>query len=565
MKKIWQQHYSDQIPYDIPELKHSCLGDLFKKSCEKYPHKVCFSSFGTKMTFKQFAKHVEAFASYFQNELKLKKNNAIALQMPNSLAYPIAMMAALKIGLVIVNTNPLYTTSEMKKQFVDSGVKAIVIFSAMLPKLQEILNQTSIQHVIVTSPHTLLKFPESLIINLVSRIKKLRPLLGLPFTSFEESLKKGKSHTLQRIHTSLDDIAFIQYTGGTTGGSKGAVLSHRNILSNISQVSHFLSYSKFEEGSEVVAVPLPFYHIYAMTISLVLFQKGSHSVLIMNPRDLKSVLNVFKNNKISIFLGINTLFSSLNNYPPFQKLDFSSLKFSLAGGMAINKTVVDLWYKITKKHIYEGYGLTEASPVVTTNILSKKPVYGSIGIPLPSTNVKLVDSQFQEVPLGKKGEICIKGPQIMQGYWKEPEQTKKILQDGWLKTGDVGVFNNEGYLFIVDRIKDMILVSGFNVYPNEIEEVVLKNTKILEAAVIGVPHHKSGEAVKLFVVPKKGINLTTQEVKAHCRESLTSYKVPKFIEFKNTLPKSNVGKVLRKILKDEERHNARTKESKPLI
>ena len=535
---------------EIPPLEHENISDLFESMALKYKNKSCLSSFGKTISYKKFHEIFENFASYLQNELKLKKGDAIAIQMYNTLPYMVSVLAGLKLGLKIVNANPLYTERELQKQLKDSQAKAIVIFSGILPKFEKIQKETSVEHVIVTSLESMMNFPKSLIISAIARFKNMNAPLKPEHICFDQALKKGAQKTFQKIYIDSEDTAFIQYTGGTTGVSKGACLSHRNILSNISQIDLLLKSSTLKQGEEVAVIPLPLYHIYAATISLCLLSYGSKIILVINPRDLSSFIKVFKNEKPTLFMGINTLFIALNNYAPFRQLQFPTLKLSLAGGMPIQKPVVENWEKITNTPIYEGYGLTETSPVVAVNPLHQKPHYGTIGTPVASTDIKIIDSQFKEVELGQPGEICVKGPQVMKGYWQKPEENKKVFHEGWFRTGDIGFMDEEGYITIVDRCKDMILVSGFNVYPNEIEEVVMKHNKVLEAAAIGVPHEKSGEAVKLFVVSKKGTKLTEHEVKTHCRKYLTNYKNPKFIEFKNNLPKSNIGKILRRELRN---------------
>ncbi|MBL7830480.1 MAG: AMP-binding protein, partial [Saprospiraceae bacterium] len=475
----------------------------------------------------------------------------IALMMPNLLQYPIALFGSLRAGLVIVNTNPLYTPREMKHQFLDSGVKAIVIAENFASNLEEILSETAIKTIITTTIGEMLGTIKGKIVDfVVSKIKRMVPPFSLPNTvSFKHAIDEGGKFTIKSFQGQPDDVIMLQYTGGTTGVAKGAMLTNRNLVANMLQIrSIMLPFLK--EGEETVLSPLPLYHIFAFSVNcLALLSIGCYTVLVTNARDLPSVLKEFKKHKISLIPGVNTLFNALMNHPDFKNYDFSSLKISVGGGMAVQKSVAEKWQKMTGCQLSEGYGLTETSPVACVNPLDGSGKPGYIGLPVPSTEMRVVDEMGSIVPVGASGEIQIKGPQVMKGYFNKPDETAASIKDGWLSTGDIGLMEPDGYFKIVDRKKDMILVSGFNVYPNEIEEVAMMNPKVLEAAAIGIPDEKSGEVVKLFIV-KKDNSLHKDELIEHCKENLTAYKVPKEIEFRDSLPKTNVGKILRRALRE---------------
>ncbi len=547
----WLKNYPTGIPANIDPDAYNCLLDLFEETFEKYRKQVAFICMGKELTFDQLDRHSKQFGAYLLSR-GLEKGDRIALMMPNMLQYPIALFGALRAGLVVVNTNPLYTPREMSHQFKDAGVKAVVIAENFAANLEKIIGDTDIKTVIVTSIGELLGLVKGTIVNFVVRsVKRMVPKYNIPNTvSFKEALAQGKKFTLERHDGQPEDVILLQYTGGTTGVAKGAMLTNRNLVANMQQIRAAMM-PFLVESKEIALSPLPMYHIFAFTVNcLALMSVGTKTVLIVNPRDLKTVIAPFKKYDISLMTGINTLFNALVNHPDFQKLDFSSLKITVGGGMAVQRTVAEQWQKVTGCPLAEGYGMTETSPVASTNPIDGSGRLGTIGIPVPSTDMRVVNDQLQPLPTGEVGEIQIKGPQVMKGYYNRPAETEKVIIDGWMCTGDIGKMSEDGYFQIVDRKKDMILVSGFNVYPNEIEEVIAAHPKVLEVAAIGIPHEKSGETVKVFVV-KKDKSLTEDEVVAYCRENMTGYKVPKAVEFRDELPKTNVGKILRRKLKDE--------------
>lgn len=546
----WLTNYPGGVPANINPDAYATVVDLFNDCFKKYQSLPAFSCMGKQLTYKQIDKMSKAFGAYLQSR-GLEKGDKIALMMPNMLQYPIALLGAVRAGLIIVNTNPLYTAREMHHQFTDAGVKAIVIAENFASKLQEILPDTGIKTIITTSIGELLGFPKATIVNFVVRnLKRMVPKYEIPnAVNFSEALKQGKKFKLTEHPTSSEDVVALQYTGGTTGVSKGAMLTNRNLVSNMLQVRAYIS-PFLEEGKEIALCPLPLYHIFAFTVNcLVMMEQGSHSILITNPRDLSTVVGAFKSYKITLVTGVNTLFNALCNNKSFQEQDFSSLKVTVGGGMAVQRPVAEAWQRITGCVLCEGYGMTEASPVVTTNPIDGSGRIGTIGLPLPSTDVRIVDDQGNVLTTEQVGEIQVKGPQVMKGYYNRPEETNNTIKDGWLCTGDIGKMYSDGYFEIVDRKKDMILVSGFNVYPNEIEEVLAGHPKVLEAAAIGIPDSKSGEVVKVFIV-KKEKSLSKDEVIAYCKTNLTGYKVPKKVEFRDELPKTNVGKILRRKLRE---------------
>lgn len=526
--------------------------DVFEETVGRFPTKPAFTCMGKTLTFSELNRKAESFAAFLQNELKLKKGDRIAIQMPNVLQYPIALFGAIKAGLVIVNTNPLYTDREMKHQFNDAGCAAVIILANFAHNLQKILHETKIQHVIVTELGDLLGFPKSLVVNtVVKHVKKMVPDFSLPDAiSFNDALERGAKLTCSRVPMDLDEVAFLQYTGGTTGVSKGAMLTHRNVVSNMEQIRYWML-PKLKEGEEVVVCALPLYHIFAFTVNALAIAKyGGHNILITNPRDIPAFVKELKKHPITVFTGVNTLYNALLNNDEFKKLDFSTYKIAVAGAMALQKAVAIRWKEVTGCTIVEGYGLTETSPVASCNPIDGTDRTGTIGLPLPSTLMKMIDDDGKDVALGETGEICIKGPQVMKGYWQRPDETALVMTaDGWFKSGDIGFMDADGFSKIVDRKKDMILVSGFNVYPNEVEDVVATHPGVLEVAAIGITDEKSGEVVKVFVV-KKDPTLTAEQVIEHCRTGLAGYKVPKAVEFRTELPKTNVGKILRRALRE---------------
>lgn len=554
MNYPWLKNYSPNVPAEIDVKRFNNLCELFDEACKKYREKPALSNMGVTLSFHDYDHLTGQFASFLQHELKLKKGDRIAIQMPNLLQYNIALFGAFRAGLVVVNTNPLYTAREMEHQFKDSGAKAIVILANFAHLLAEVLPHTHIQHVIVTEVGDLLGFPKKLLVNsVVKYVKKAVPSYSLPKSiSFNRALELGRKKPFQEVRAKYEDVAFLQYTGGTTGVSKGAMLSHGNVISNSLQICAWFK-SSLIEGGEIAICALPLYHIFSLTLNALSFMLyGAKVVLITNPRDMRGFIKELRQTPFSVFSGVNTLFNGLMNQPDFNTIDFSKVKVSVAGGMALQTAVSEKWMKLTKSLLIEGYGLTETSPVATVNPIDMKTNrVGTIGLPLPNTVVKLIDDNGQEVAQGQPGEIAIKGPQVMQGYWERSEETAKVMTaDGFFKSGDVGVMSEDGYFKIVDRKKDMILVSGFNVYPNEVEEVVASLSGVLEVAAIGVPDAKSGEAVKVFIV-KKDPTLTSEQVIQHCRQNLTNYKVPHYVEFRHELPKTNVGKILRRALRDD--------------
>lgn len=553
MSYPWLKNYPKVVPAEVDVKRFNNLCELFDEACKKYREKPALSNMGVTLSFHEYDHLTGQFASFLQHELKLKKGDRIAIQMPNLLQYNIALYGAFRAGLVVVNTNPLYTAREMEHQFKDSGAKAIVILANFAHLLAEILPKTNIQHVIVTEVGDLLGFPKKLIVNSVVKfVKKAVPSYSLPKAiSFNRALELGRKKPFQEIRAKYEDIAFLQYTGGTTGVSKGAMLSHGNVISNSLQICAWFKTS-LVEGEEVAVCALPLYHIFSLTLNALSFMLyGAKVVLITNPRDMKGFIKELRSTPFSVFSGVNTLFNGLMNQPEFNTINFSKVKVSVAGGMALQTAVAEKWMKLTNSLLIQGYGLTETSPVATVNPIDMKTNrVGSIGLPLPNTIVKLLDDNGNEVAQGEQGEIAIKGPQVMQGYWERPDETAKVMtDDGFFKSGDIGVMSEDGYFKIVDRKKDMILVSGFNVYPTEIEDVLANLNGVLEAAAIGVPDEKSGEVVKVVIV-KKDPSLTSEQVIQFCRQNLTNYKVPRYVEFRHELPKTNVGKILRRALRD---------------
>ncbi|HRJ30197.1 MAG TPA: AMP-binding protein [Cyclobacteriaceae bacterium] len=549
----WIQNYPEGIPAEIHLYDYHSLVDLFEKSCKKFRDRVAFENMGAQLTFGQVDKLSEDFAAYLQS-LGLKKGDRIAIQMPNVLQFPVAFLGALRAGLIVVNTNPLYTPREMEHQFKDSEAKAIVIVANFAHSLEKIIGHTDIKHVIVTQLGDMLGGLKGTLVNfVVKHIKKMVPAYSLPnAVSFNDALRKGASLSLSKPTLTPDDTAVLQYTGGTTGISKGAQLSHGNLVAHNSMVTFwFHPFLKQHPGvQEVIITAIPMYHIFALSVNgILMFSEGAKSILITNPRDIPGFVKELRKHKFSIITGVNTLFNGLLNNPDFAKLDFSFLKGAVGGGMAVQDVVARKWEQVTGKPLVEGYGLSETSPVLCCNPLDGTHQMGTIGLPMPSTEVAIFDDDGNQLPQGETGEICARGPQVMSGYWQK-DNTGVFFPGGWFRTGDIGLMNEQGFFKIVDRKKDMIKVSGFNVFPSEIENVLAEHPKILEVAAIGVEDEKSGEAIKVFVV-KRDQSLTVDEVKAFARENLTNYKVPRHYEFRAELPKTNVGKILRRALKEE--------------
>lgn len=548
----WLRNYPNGVPANIDVEAYETLTDMVDISFKKFAKNPAFACMGKTITFQQVDKLSEQFAAYLQSR-GLEPGDKIALMMPNLLQYPIALFGALRAGLVIVNTNPLYTPREMLHQFNDSGAKAIVIAENFASNLEKIIGDTGIKTVIVTSLGEMLGFPKSLIVNFVVRsVKKMVPKYNLPnAVTFGHALSEGRKFSLKPHKGSHDDVIALQYTGGTTGVSKGAMLTNRNLVANMLQIKATMD-PFLAEGKEIAICPLPLYHIFAFTVNcLAIVNYGGLSVLITNPRDMDSVVKTLKAYPFSMMTGVNTLFNALLNHQDVSTIDFSKLRVTCGGGMAVQKPVAEKWQEVTGCFLAEGFGMTECSPVATANPFDGTGKIGSIGIPLPSTDVRIADDDGNVLGPNQVGEIQVKGPQVMKGYYNRPEATAETIKDGWLCTGDIGLMEEDGFFKIVDRKKDMILVSGFNVYPNEIEETIAANPKVLEVAAIGVPDDKSGEVVKVFVV-KKDNSLSEKELLAYCKENLTGYKIPKQIEFRTELPKTNVGKILRRSLRDEE-------------
>ena len=548
-EKFWLKSYPSNIPTEI-EIASSSIDEEFEKSIEPFHHQTAFENFGQKISFAQWKNLSLSFASYLQNHCHLQKGDKIAVQIPNLLQTPIVIMGALKAGLTLVNLNPLYTSRETKEILQDAKPKAMIVFSASASRLEEILDDCPIPHIIVTEIGDLFPPLKRWLFYIVTHfVKKIIPAYRLSSAvRFNKALALGKKADFKKIALEKNDIAFLQYTGGTTGSPKGAILSHGNILSNLLQCKAWMS-PYLNYGKEISITALPLYHIFALTVNLLLLPfYGSHSILITNPRDTKNFIRLLKKTKkFTVFVGVNSLFKLLLNQKDFHDLDFFTLKCCIAGGASVEKSVFDNWLKATKTPLIEGYGLTEASPVVSCNILDQ-PVSGSCGLPFPSTLVRIMDQKGRALSPGQAGELEVKGPQVMQGYWNKPDETKKVLdENGWLKTGDIAQINPNGWIHILDRKKDMILVSGFNVYPNEIESILSLHQKIKNSAVIGVPDSESGEAPKAFIV-KQDSSLTKEEVQLYLKQNLTGYKIPKHIEFREELPHSHVGKVLRRKL-----------------
>ena len=558
MEKPWLDSYEKGVKTEIDETLYQSIPDVFRQSVEKFANQPAFQNMGKTLTYAEVGKLAEDFASYLQNVLKLPRGERVAIMLPNLLQYPIALFGILQAGLVAVNTNPLYTPRELEHQLKDSGATTIIVLENFANTLELVLPRTQIKHVIVASVGEMFGFFKGTLMNFVLRkVKKMVPEYRISDTiPFQTALKEGAAHTFRPVSLTREDTALLQYTGGTTGVAKGAILSHGNICANMQQAAEWIV-NLLQPGKETVIAALPLYHIFALTVNLMIFtQAGSKIILITNPRDMKSFIGDMKKERVSVFVGVNTLFNGMVNQPDFATVDFSSLKLTLGGGMATQKAVAEKWKNITGTPIVEAYGLTEASPGVCANPLNIPAYTGGIGLPIPSTEIELRDADGNEVAQGQPGEMWIRGPQVMKGYWNRPEETAKVLDSrGFLATGDIAVMDEKGWFKLVDRKKDLIVVSGFNVYPNEVEDVAASHPKVLEAACIGVSSPKTSEALKLFIV-KKDESLTAEELIAFCRTELTAYKVPKDIEFRDELPKSNVGKILRRELRKEAEQNA---------
>lgn len=555
MEKIWLQNYPAGVPANVDPSEYDRVIDMVEVTFKKFAHQPAFVFMGKTMTFRELDEQSAAFGAYLHSR-GLEPGDRVALMMPNLLQYPVAMFGILRAGLILVNTNPLYTPREMKHQFVDSGAKAILIAENFAANLQQIIGETQIKTVLLTSIGEMLGLKGAIVNFVVRRVKKMVPKYELPnAVCFMDAVKEGRKFTLPAFKGGPDDTIALQYTGGTTGVSKGTMLTNRNLLANMMQIRAWLMpVFEGDEGAHARCLcALPLYHIFSFTVNCLAFMSiGASNILIVNARDLPALIKEWRKHKPHIVPGVNTLFNGLLNQPSFHTLDFSDLRACVGGAMAVQRAVAERWQQVTGCQLTEGYGMTESSPVLTVNPVDDTMRIGTIGMPVPSTEVRIVDDNGNTLPPGPDhvGEIVARGPQIMKGYWQRPEATAETVKDGWLYTGDMGFMHPDGFFQIVDRKKDMILVSGFNVYPNEIEDVLALNPKVLESAALGIADEKSGEVVKVFIV-KKDPSLTEAEVIAHCRENLTSYKVPRQVEFRAELPKTNVGKILRRELREK--------------
>ena len=553
MNKIWLQSYQEGVPSEIDLNEFESLGDMFEKSVAKYRDKLAYINMGVELTYGEVDQLSRDFAAYLQSVLKLPPGARVAIMMPNVLQYPVCMFGALRAGYTVVNVNPLYTPRELEHQLKDSGAEAIVILENFAHTLEQVIVRTPVKHIVMARLGDMLGFPKGSLVNFVVKyVKKMVPAWSLPrAVDFGTTLTKGGRAEFKPVKVVQEDLAFLQYTGGTTGLSKGAMLTHRNILANLAQAHAWIK-PAVKDGGEFIVTALPLYHIFALTANCFTFFKiGATNLLITNPRDIPAFVAEMGKYPFTVLTGVNTLFNALLNNDKFAELDFSRFALTLGGGMAVQRAVAEKWKQVTGKTLIEAYGLTETSPAATMNPLTIPDFNGAIGLPISSTEVAIRDDAGVDVPLGERGELCVRGPQVMKGYYNRPEETANVMTaDGFLKTGDVAVMDEKGFVRIVDRKKDMILVSGFNVYPNEVEDVVAMHPGVLEVAAVGVPNEKSGEAVKIFVV-KKDPALTAETLIAHCREHLTGYKVPGQVEFRTDLPKTNVGKILRRELRDQ--------------
>lgn len=554
MEKIWFDNYPEGAAREINPDQYENLVEMFERAVQRHPDIPAYINMGKVLTYRKLEERSRAFAAYLQNELRLEKGERIALMMPNLLQYPIALFGALRAGLVVVNVNPLYTPRELEHQLNDSGAKAIVVVSNFAATLEKVVFDTQVKHVILTRMGDQLSFGKRTLVNFVVKyVKKLVPKYKLPnAVSFREALSIGKQRQYVKPILRSSDLAFLQYTGGTTGVAKGAMLSHRNVVANVMQAKWVAYPLVTGSGERIAVIALPLYHVFALTVNCLLFvELGITGLLITNPRDIPGFVKELKKYRVIAITGVNTLFNALLNNSQFKEVDFSRLRLSVGGGAAIQRAVAERWHKTTGCHIIEGYGMTECSPLISATRNDSVEYSSSIGVPVPNTDIRVVDDAGNEVPQGERGELWVKGPQVMQGYWQRPEDTADVIKDGWMATGDIVEFGNDLNLRIVDRKKDMIIVSGFNVYPNEIEDIVALHPKVNEVVAVGIPSEVSGESIKVYVT-KKEESLTREELRNHCRQHLTGYKIPRDIEFRDELPKSNVGKILRRVLRDEE-------------
>lgn len=557
--EFWNDKRPAGVPNEIDLGAYRSVVEVFERACKTHADRPAFSNMGVTLSYSDLERYSAAFAAWLQHHTDLQPGDRIAIQMPNLLQYPVAVFGALRAGLIVVNTNPLYTAREMRHQFQDSGARALVYLNTFGNHVQEVLADTVIEHLIEVQIGDMLPTLRGALVNAaVKHLKKMVPDYSLPqAVAFKNLLRDGARHSLKPTPLSLDDIAVLQYTGGTTGVAKGAMLTHGNLVANMQQVRANMQqldaqgHPVIREGQEVMIAPLPLYHIYAFTVNcMCMMVTGNHNVLITNPRDINGFVKELQRWQFSAFLGLNTLFVALMAHPQFKKVDFSRLKGTNSGGTALVSAVAERWKSMTGCTVVEGYGLTETSPVVCANPHGEHSRLGTVGLPVPGTTLKVIDDEGNALPLGERGELCVKGPQVMKGYWQRPEATAEVLdEEGWLRTGDIAVIDQDGFVSIVDRKKDLIIVSGFNVYPNEIEDVVMAHPKVAACAAIGVADEKSGEAVKLFVVPSDP-TLTQEELHAYCRENFTGYKMPRHYVFRDALPMTPVGKILRRELRE---------------
>ncbi|MBA3002885.1 MAG: AMP-binding protein [Desulfurivibrio sp.] len=561
MEPIWLKHYPQGVPAEIGIHRFVSLKEMLEQCCERFRTRPAFTNMGVSMRYDELDRLSRDFGAYLQQRLGLQKGERVAIMLPNLLQYPVALFGALRVGLVMVNVNPLYTARELQRQLVDSGAVAIVVLENFAHTLEEIVATTGVRHIVTTQVGDLFPSVKGWLVNFVVKwIKRMVPRWHLPGSmGFNEALKRGARHSLHDVAVMADDIAFLQYTGGTTGVAKGAILSHANLVANVEQTSAWIG-GTLKEGEEVVVTPLPLYHIFALTANLLTFVKwGANNILITNPRDIPGFIKELCATRFTVITGVNTLFNMLLNAPGFAKVaqaNGGALKVSVAGGMSVQRVVAERWQQAMGVPLIEGYGLTEASPIVCVNPLDNKSFSGAIGMPLPSTQVEIRDAAGNDLPPGEEGELCVKGPQVMRGYWNMPEETARVFSaDGWLSTGDICLMDENGSIRFIDRSKDVIVVSGFKVWPNEVEEVMMMLPGVKEVGVVGVPDEKSGEAVKIYLV-KKDPALSVESVINHCKANLAGYKIPKQVEFRDSLPKSPIGKILRRKLKEEQAASA---------
>jgi long-chain acyl-CoA synthetase len=551
MERIWLKQYPEGIPAEVDVKAYASLKDIFEKSCARFADLPAYGNMGHSITYHELDAASRAFGAYLQKVAGLKKGDRVAIMMPNVLQYPVALFGALRAGFTVVNTNPLYTPRELEHQLRDSGATAIVVLQNFAHVLQQVVGKTSVKHVITTQIGDLFPALKRLLVNfVVKRVKKMVPAWNIPgAVDFRAALASGRAQTLDDVPLTREDIAFLQYTGGTTGVAKGAMLTHGNMVANLQQVHAWIA-RDLADGKEVGLIPLPLYHVFALTVNLVLMKIGAHIVLVTNPRDIPAFIETLKKTPVTVMIGVNTLYNALLNAPGFSEVNLRKLKVAAAGGMAVQRAVAQRWKAATGVPLVEGYGLTETAPIAICNPLNIEEWTGNIGVPIPSTEAAVLDDEGKPLPVGEVGEVCIRGPQVMKGYWNRPDETAKVFTpDGWFRTGDMGFMDANGSFKITDRKKDMIIVSGFKVFPNEVEDVVMLHPGVLEVAAIGAPDERSGEAVKIVVV-RKDPTLTAEALLEHCRKHLTGYKVPKFVEFRSEpLPKTNIGKILRRELR----------------